>query len=74
MNNVDNKEIGSIKILSFSIFQPTVQQQIQQVEASTPNAVEWTYLEPVQPSSTYTLPSTNNIEEVMVPITTASPG
>jgi len=52
---------------------PTVQQQIQQ-EASTPNTVEWTYLEPVQPSSTYTLPSTNNIEEVMVPITTASSG
>ena len=51
-----------------------MQQQIQQVEASTPNAVEWTYLEPVQPSSTYTLPSTNNIEEVMVPITIASPG
>ena len=35
--------------------------------------VEWTYLEPVQPS-TYALASTNNIEEVMVPITTTSTG
>ena len=35
--------------------------------------VEWTYLEPVQPS-TYALASTNNIEEVMVPITTTNSG
>ena len=35
--------------------------------------VDWTYLEPVQPS-TYALASTNNIEEVMVPITTTSTG